>query len=196
MKKLTGCDYMKQNSSCALKTKKRIASALKELMQSASFERITVSDISEKCNIHRQTFYYHFQDRYELLDWLIFNELIIPFVTDFSMENMYDKLYNMFSTMLGDKKFYQSALKINSDDLTRYISRVATEQFTDLVRTLEEKKGIESYDKESDIVIAEFFGYGISGVVMNWALCGMKESPSVMTKRIENLAETCKKLFA
>lgn len=186
---------MKHNSNCAIKTKTKIAAALKELMQSTPFEKITVSDISEKCNIHRQTFYYHFQDRYELLDWLIYNELITPFLTDFILENIYDKIYNMFSTMLTSKIFYQSAFKINGVDLIHYISRIASEQFTDLVRTVEKNKGIESNDKENDIVIAEFFGYGISGVVMNWALCGMKESPSAMTKRIENLADTCKQLF-
>lgn len=125
---------MAQNLSCSEKTKVKMAHALKELMQTNTFEKITVSDITNTCKIHRQTFYYHFQDRYELLDWLIHNELIVPFIDNFNLDNMYDRLYNMFDAMLKDKKFYQNALKINSDDLTRYISRVASEQFTEVIK--------------------------------------------------------------
>ena len=54
---------MKDQLSCSEITKRKIAAALKELMQTTPFEKITVSDISNKCEMHRQTFYYHFQDR-------------------------------------------------------------------------------------------------------------------------------------
>ncbi len=175
-----------------MRTKKKMAGALKELMKSNSFDKITVSDIAELSNIHRQTFYYHFQDRYELLDWLLYNELLLPLLDGLNFDNMYDKLGEMFAKMKADKKFYHNALKINSEDLTRYISRVATEQFTDIVSELGRKNGVEGVDRDSDIVIAEFFGYGITGVVMSWANRGMKESPEVMTMRIQNLFGACK----
>lgn len=183
---------MEQTSACAMRTKKKMAGALKELMKSNSFDKITVSDIAELSNIHRQTFYYHFQDRYELLDWLLYNELLLPLLDGLNFDNMYDKLGEMFAKMKADKKFYHNALKINSEDLTRYISRVATEQFTDIVSELGRKNGVEGVDRDSDIVIAEFFGYGITGVVMSWANRGMKESPEVMTMRIQNLFGACK----
>ncbi|MBR3149421.1 MAG: TetR/AcrR family transcriptional regulator C-terminal domain-containing protein [Eubacterium sp.] len=186
---------MEQNSACAMRTKRKMADALKELMQTNSFEKITVSDIAELSKIHRQTFYYHFQDRYELLDWMLYQELLVPLLDGLNFDNMYDKLENMFATMKKDKKFYHNALKINSEDLTRYVSRVATEQFTDVVKEVGRKNGIEGIDHDSDIVIAEFFGYGITGVVMSWANRGMKESPEVMTGRIHNLFDACKKVL-
>ncbi|MFR5876985.1 MAG: dihydroxyacetone kinase transcriptional activator DhaS [Eubacterium sp.] len=185
---------MAQNLSCSEKTKVKMAHALKELMQTNTFEKITVSDITNTCKIHRQTFYYHFQDRYELLDWLIHNELIVPFIDNFNLDNMYDRLYNMFDAMLKDKKFYQNALKINSDDLTRYISRVASEQFTEVIRNLAKQNGIENSDKDAAVIIAEFFGHGISGVVISWAQKGMKETPKEMTDRIEYLVEACQQI--
>ncbi len=177
-----------------MRTKKKMADALKELMQLNSFEKITVSDIAEMSKIHRQTFYYHFQDRYELLDWMLYQELLVPLLTGLSIENLYDKLEAMFATMKRDKKFYQNALKINNEDLSRYVSHVATEQFAEIVKEIGMKNGIESVDHDNDIVIAEFFGYGITGVVMSWTNRGMKESPEVMTGRIQNLFNACKKL--
>ena len=82
---------MKEHLSCSEITKRKIAFALKELMETIPFEKITISDISQKSGIHRQTFYYHFQDRYELLDWLLNMELVSNFIEDFSYENIEDK---------------------------------------------------------------------------------------------------------
>ena len=178
-----------QDSPCAIKTKKKLAGALKELMKTSTFDKITVSDITEKCNVHRQTFYYHFQDRYELLDWIFITEIVQPFTDGFEISNMHDKFISLFETMTADKKFYQNALKTNGDDLTRYISRVASEQFIDWVNHISGEGGIKGLDSNDDIIMSEFFGYGISGVVMNWAIRGMKEPPKSITARIEKLFE-------
>jgi probable dihydroxyacetone kinase regulator len=183
------------DSPCAIKTKKKLAGALKELMKTTTFDKITVSDITEKCDVHRQTFYYHFQDRYELLDWIFKNEIIDPFITDFSFENMYDKFNNLFETMLSSKKFYQNALKTNGDDLTRYISRIASEQFKNIIAIISKEAKKYNAIKDDNMLLGEFFGYGITGVVINWAIKGMKETPKQMTDRIENLVENFKRLF-
>lgn len=51
-------------------TKSKLADALKEEMKTIPFEKISVKELAEKCNVNRQTFYYHFADIYELLEWL------------------------------------------------------------------------------------------------------------------------------
>lgn len=40
------------------------------LQKSPSDDKITINDITEKCGINRQTFYYHFHDIYELIEWI------------------------------------------------------------------------------------------------------------------------------
>lgn len=180
--------------SCSEQTKRKIGNALKELMETIPFEKITVSDITDKCEIHRQTFYYHFQDRYELLDWLLYNELVVDFVTEFNVTTMYKRFYTIFETMLNDKKFYQAALKINMNDMSKYISTVSIEQFTKVIGEIGARNGIEP-DTVDDKMIAEFFGYGLSGVVLNWAARGMKESPKEMTDKIEKFVDACKQLI-
>lgn len=182
---------MKNNLSCSEITKKKIASSLKELMEANVFEKITVSDITNNCNIHRQTFYYHFQDRYELLDWLLYNEIVDPLITNFSIDNMFQKIGDTFETMYNNKKFYQNALKVNSSDLSNYISKAATEEFTKVIIEIGKANGIDT-DYNECLIMAEFFGYGMSGIVLNWATRGMKESPAEMTKRVERLVDACK----
>ena len=182
------------DSPCAIKTKKKLAAALKELMKNSTFDKITVSDITEKCNVHRQTFYYHFQDRYELLDWIFLKEIIEPFTENISSENIQEKFFNLFETMSTEKKFYQNALKTNSDDLTKYISKVASDQLVDIFRNISKESGLENGEDEDDVLMAEFFGYGLCGVVMNWAVRGMKEPPKSMTERLDRLFKNYKNL--
>ena len=50
-------------------TKRVIAYAFKELLLEKPINKITVSDIAEKCDINRQTFYYHFHDIIELTEY-------------------------------------------------------------------------------------------------------------------------------
>lgn len=185
---------MKSELSCSEITKLKLAASLKELMNDNSFEKITVADITNNCGMHRQTFYYHFQDRYELLDWLLYQELIEPFTADFTLDNMYIKFHNLLTTMNEDKAFYQSAMKINFSDLANYISKVSSEQFVQIINQIGKYSGISS-DKENELILAEFFGYGLSGVVVSWIRNGMKESPTEMTSHLRSMTSACKQIL-
>ncbi len=55
---------MNENHS---ETKLQMAEALKNLIKDRPFSKITVQDIVTECNINRNTFYYHFENNYDLL---------------------------------------------------------------------------------------------------------------------------------
>ena len=50
-------------------TKKAIEASLKNLLLKKPFDKITINDIAEDCGISRMTFYYHFKDIYDLVEW-------------------------------------------------------------------------------------------------------------------------------
>ena len=50
-------------------TKLALANALKKLLQKKFLDDITVKELVEECEVNRQTFYYHFQDIYDLVEW-------------------------------------------------------------------------------------------------------------------------------
>lgn len=178
---------------CSYSTQLKLAASLKQLMETQSFDKLSVSDITNNCSLHRQTFYYHFEDKYELLDWMVYKELVEPLVTDFSLNNMYEKFLVAFTEMSNDKKFYQNALKINVDDMSRYISKLAYEQLILVIKSIEESTGIKM-NHDEDLIVAEFLGYGLVGVVFGWAQRGMKDSPEAMTKRLERIINNIKQL--
>ena len=51
-------------------TKESLAAALKQMMLVKPIGKITVKDLVEICGVNRQTFYYHFDDVYDLLEWV------------------------------------------------------------------------------------------------------------------------------
>ena len=62
-------------------TKDVISQSFKNLMEKKSFDKITISDISDEAKINRQTFYYHFHDKYELLNTIFsvsYTHLTLP----------------------------------------------------------------------------------------------------------------------
>ena len=64
------------NKELSLKTKKMFSAALKKEMEKKPLSKITVSELISECNVNRKTFYYHFQDIYDLLKWMFEQEAI------------------------------------------------------------------------------------------------------------------------
>jgi len=57
-------------------TKKAIAASLKKKMAQKPLSKISVSEIIADCGVNRKTFYYHFEDIYALLKWMLEEEAI------------------------------------------------------------------------------------------------------------------------
>lgn len=70
--------------------------------------------------------------------------------------------------------------------MSRYINRLAYEQFMVVIDCLEKNSGIKSNYNEN-MMFAEFLGYGFVGIVFGWAQRGMKDSPEEMTRRLERI---------
>lgn len=62
-------------------TKFMIARGLKQLLETKSFTDVTVGDIARHCKMSRNTFYYHFKDKYDVINWIFYTE-ITPLIGD------------------------------------------------------------------------------------------------------------------
>ncbi|WP_240928830.1 TetR family transcriptional regulator [Streptococcus alactolyticus] len=50
-------------------TKRALEEALKRLLLEKPLSKITIQDLADECGISRMTFYYHFKDIYDLVEW-------------------------------------------------------------------------------------------------------------------------------
>lgn len=57
-------------------TKRALAQSLKKLLQTKPLSKITINDIAEDCGVSRMTFYYHFADIYDLVEWTCQEETV------------------------------------------------------------------------------------------------------------------------
>lgn len=57
-------------------TKRALAAALKELMADKPLPKISIGDICQACNMSRKSFYYHFRDKYDLMNWIFYTEFV------------------------------------------------------------------------------------------------------------------------
>ena len=99
-------------------TKKALASALKQLMNEKPFSKISVGDICEKCDMNRKSFYYHFKDKYDLMNW-IFDIEFIPVVImqdDTSAEGRMKRIENLLDYFYKNRDFYRKALEVSGQN--------------------------------------------------------------------------------
>ncbi len=96
-------------------TKKALASALKELMQTVPFSKISIGDICNVCEMNRKSFYYHFKDKYDLINWIYTSEFVVG-IQNRIYDNEWDLLEDMCVYFYENKDFYRKALQIDGQN--------------------------------------------------------------------------------
>ena len=97
-------------------TKELIAASMKEIMLHHPFEKITIRMITEHAGVIRPTFYYHFQDKYEVLEWIVRQELIGS-IRVLMQHGMIDEaMHVVFASISDDRKFFKRAFAITGQN--------------------------------------------------------------------------------
>ena len=152
----------------ATMTRRAIAAGLKELMETRSFESLSVGDIARQCGVSRNTFYYHFRDKYDLISW-VFHTEITPIVDDPTERGDWAQgLLALCSYMQANKKFYLNVLQFHGQN-----------SFSDCL--------MEFYQERIARVIARFYAHALVGVLLDWASAGMQQDPRPFVKMLDEL---------
>ena len=97
-------------------TKHLLAQSLQELMATTPLEKISVNDIVDHAGVGRNTFYYHFEDKYDLVNWY-FQSGITQFLVERSAYSSWDSLLTALKAyFLENKVFYCNALAYNGQN--------------------------------------------------------------------------------
>ena len=98
-------------------TKQLLADSLKKLMlDDVSFERITIKDITSGAGLIRPTFYNHFQDKYELLEWIFYYDIIEPSFVLLDTRMIDEALRLIFVKIENEKDFFSKACKVEGQN--------------------------------------------------------------------------------
>ena len=168
-------------------TKRNIADAFRNLLRSNEFDEITITDITNECDLNRLTFYYHFKDKYDLLYWIFDIDVIQPVIGTIDPVNWSDRLLCVLKEIRDKKEYYDKIITYKRMDFWNYMFEVSK---TIIMDTLE---AVETSDidclKDNFEFTSYFVAFGVSGSIYDWAANGMKETPEEMVAKIERVVD-------
>ena len=168
-----------------LVVKKMLANTLKELMNEKPLTKITVQDLTKKCGISRQTFYNHFHDIYELVEWIYLNEAHITLGENISYENWQDALEALFQYMDDNRNFVLNTYRsVSKENVERLLQREVERFLTDLIFNEIDVSGAEAEQVQFSI---EFYSYALVGVGLDWISRQMPGTAKELVEKIEQV---------
>lgn len=162
------------------KVKYRLADSIKVCMKNTPVDKITVKAIVEGCGVTRQTFYRHFLDKYDLINWY-FDKLVLASFAEMGQGNtVYEGLVKKFRFIQQERVFFAEAFR--SDDRNSL-----KEHDFDLILQFYLEKMMEKTGRvpeEESCFLLEMYCRGSVYMTAKWVLTGMKTTPEEMAKSL------------
>ena len=166
-------------------TKRALAESLKKLLLEKPLDRITVSDITEDCGVSRMTFYYHFKDVYDLIEWTWLQEAERALDGQKTYDTWQQGFLQIFQLVQENRAFVKNLYhSISREQVERYLYRLTYQL---LIGVVEEKSAGMSVRDEDKKFIADFYKYAFVGLMLDWIRGGMKGEPQVLIDRLSVL---------
>ena len=144
-----------------MKTEHQFAEVLRQLMTEVPLDSISVSALSDRCNVSRKTFYYHFHDLYDLLTLVFLDEKIDDINKCKNITSMLKTIYNYFEK---NQKFVDATLNSAGKDLLQeFIYNNCYQCMLRFVNTSTNGKTLHINDKKS---IARFYALAYSNSII------------------------------
>ena len=165
-----------------------LAESLKELAKTKPIEKITIKEITDKAGVIRPTFYNHFQDKYELLEWITVNELFMPIDPLLSNGMLKEAITFVHTTMAREKDFYKRAAQLEGQNSFNEIYNRCVANAVEKYIDVDSLVQMADYKWLSKELVAEFLGHSISWITIQWIKRGM-------TVPVEELTDVYVKMF-
>lgn len=166
-------------------TQKAIKASFMKLLNIRPLDKISVKDIVEDCGINRNTFYYHYQDIYALLQD-VFEDEARQVVEENEIGNRWQEgLIQATQFALDNKRaIYHIYHSMNREQLERYLLQIADGLVGRYIR--EQAEGL-AVSEEDIIFITAFYKHAVTGLLLEWLQNGMKTEPESVIQKMQML---------
>ena len=163
-------------------TKKALAAALKDQLLKKPLHKITINDITEECGINRMTFYYHFKDIYDLVEWTCVEDAVRALEGNKTYDTWQQGFYNIFEAVLQNKPFIMNVYhSVSREQVENYLYHMT---YGLLIGVVEERAEGLNVGEEEKKFIADFYKYAFVGIMLNWIKNDMKEDPKDIIDKV------------
>lgn len=151
-----------------LNTKKALAASLKKYMAQKPLSKVTISEIIADCDVNRKTFYYHFEDIYALLKWMLEQEAV-------SVVEKFDLLTNYREAILFVMDYVEANTHIlncacdsmGRDEMKRFFYADFIGIIEALVSSVEQEMDASAPDDFKEF-LCSLYAEALAGVLIDW----------------------------
>ncbi|MDD7384667.1 MAG: TetR/AcrR family transcriptional regulator C-terminal domain-containing protein [Actinomycetaceae bacterium] len=168
-------------------TKRALEASLKHLLLQKPLNKITISDLTDDCGISRMTFYYHFNDIHDLIEWSCEEEARKAIQGNKTYETWQEGFLSIFTAVKNNQPFVENVYQsVSREQLEQYLYRVVYDLLIGVVE--EEAQGMDVSDADKQF-IADFYKFSFVGLMLEWVRQGMQQDPKQIVMRLSMLID-------
>ena len=175
-------------------TKAAFGDALKELLKTQPFEKVTVSSICNQCDMKRTSFYYHFLDKYDLVNWIFDTEYIAFLTEDLGLEDIpvgtVPEGFNSWDFVRATAAYFYQNLGFYQNIMTFTGQNSFSDHFRDLLMPiLTEMLRDQLKDRESVEFHVTFFSDAILAALKRWISDPKRPDPETFVRLLQSCVQ-------
>lgn len=168
-------------------TKLALELSLKRLLLNKPLDKITVTDIAQDCGISRMTFYYHFQDIYDLVEWSCQEDANRVLAGNRTADTWQTGFLAILRAVRANKPFIMNVYHcVSRQRVEKYLYDVTYDLLISVVQ--EESQGL-SVREEDQQFIANLFKYAFVGLMLDWIAHDMRKDESTLFNHLNTVIE-------
>lgn len=149
-------------------TKRIIVEAMRKLLKTRKFEKITVQDVLDEAHVSRGTFYRHFKDKYEIMNFF-YHESIRDIIADLKMSNK-AKTQAIVNSVLESKDYFDGVVDTEGINSFKTFVHMCSKQFYISVYLQKRMAGnTEPIPQDIDFM-SDFLAGGCATTIDKWVI--------------------------
>ena len=166
-------------------TKRALEQSLKNLLLKKPLTKITVGDITDDCGINRMTFYYHFKDIYDLVEWSCLEDAKRALDEKKTYDTWQQGLLQIFKAVQENQPFILNVYRcVHREQVEKYLPPLVDQLLLNVIN--EEAAGITVRDEDKQF-IAQVYSYMFIGLMLDWIKDDMREDPQQIVEKLSKL---------
>ena len=181
---LLACFILK---SMAQTTKLALELSLKRLLLTKPLDKITVTDIAQDCGISRMTFYYHFKDIYDLVEWACQEDAGRALAGNRTADTWQTGFLAIFKAVRANKPFIMNVYHcVSRKRVEQYLYDITYDLLIGVVQ--EEARGLRVRQEDQQF-IANLFKYAFVGLMLDWIAHDMRDDEQELVDHLNTVIE-------
>lgn len=170
-------------------TEQAIATALKDMLKEQPLSKISVKLITKYCHISRNTFYYHFKDKYELINWIFYSDMVKNVNSFTDPTKLTDSFINVFKYLYNNRRFYLACFQyVGQNSLYEYLYDIYYELWLINIDMRYSEASLKLTEDELQLM-AKLHAHSVVGLISDWVKDGIQDNYMTYFEHLHTVLE-------